>query len=122
MGIKVFSSEGKNIHNMIKIMQLAKTYVKKYRRPCFLEIKTFRWFEHCGVNFDDHLRYRSKSKLVKWKKIDHLSFLEKKLLKAKIDTKKINKEIQKKIKKAFDFAETSEFPKNKDLFRGVYAN
>ena len=55
-------------------------------------------------------------------KIDHLLFLEKKLLKTKIKTKEINKEIQKKIKKAFDFAESSEFPKNKDLFEGVYAD
>ena len=122
MGIKVFSSDGKSIYNIIKIMELAKNYVKKNKKPCFIEIKTFRWFEHCGVNSDDHLKYRSNLNLTKWKKIDHLLFLEKKLLKMKINTKKINKEIRKKIKKAFDFAETSEFPKNKDLFRGVYAN
>ncbi len=121
MGIKVFSSEGKNIDNIIKTMQLAKTYVNKYKRPCFIEIKTFRWFEHCGVNLDDHLKYRSKSKLIEWKKNDHLLFIEKKLLKRKIDTKKINKNIQRKIKKAFDFAESSDFPKNVDLFKGVYA-
>ncbi len=122
MGIKVFSSDGKSIYNIIKIMELAKNYVKKNKKPCFIEIKTFRWFEHCGVNSDDHLKYRSNLNLTKWKKIDHLLFLEKKLLKMKINTKKINKEIRKKIKKAFDFAESSEFPKNKDLFEGVYAD
>ena len=31
---------------------------------------TYRWREHCGVNFDDHLGYRDSREVEQWMKHD----------------------------------------------------
>ena len=121
MGIKSFYSNGKNILQIIKAMNLAKKYVKEHQKPCFLEIKTFRWLEHCGVNNDDNLNYRKKNELKRWKKIDHLNFLKSYLEDKKINTNLIDKKIMQLVKNAFTFAEKSNFPSKKILMSGIYA-
>ena len=120
LGIKSFYSNGKNLFEMIKILKASEKYVKKNRKPCFVEIDTFRWYEHCGVNKDDNLNYRSKKELDKWVQKDHLKFLEKKLALKKNLIDKIKKKVHLEVQKAFNFAEKSKFPKNSDLFKGVY--
>ena len=106
---------------IIKAMTLAKKYVKEHQKPCFLEIKTFRWLEHCGVNNDDNLNYRKKNELKRWKKIDHLNFLKSYLEDKKINTNLIDKKIMQLVKNAFTFAEKSNFPSKKILMSGIYA-
>ncbi len=119
-GIKSFYSNGKNLFEMIKVLKDSEKYVKNSKKPCFVEIDTFRWYEHCGVNKDDNLNYRSKKELDQWVKKDHLKFLEKKLSNKKNLIYKIKKKVQTEVQKAFIFAEKSNFPKNSDLFKGVY--
>ena len=121
MGIKSFYSNGKNIFEISKKMKLAREYTKKFNKPCFLEVDTYRWYEHCGVNNDDHLNYRSKKQVLNWKKNDHLIFLEKKLLSKNVNIAKIKNKIKNGVIKAFKFAEKSRFPDKKELFMGVYA-
>ena len=120
LGIKSFYSNGKNLFEMIKVLKASEKYVKNSKKPCFVEIDTFRWYEHCGVNKDDNLNYRSKKELDQWVKKDHLKFLEKKLSNKKNLIYKIKKKVQTEVQKAFIFAEKSNFPKNSDLFKGVY--
>ena len=120
MGMKSFYSNGKNLFEMIKVLKASEKYVKNSKKPCFVEIDTFRWYEHCGVNKDDNLNYRSKKELHQWVKKDHLKFLEKKLSNKKKLIYKIKKKVQTEVQKAFIFAEKSNFPKNSDLFKGVY--
>ena len=121
MGIKSFYSNGKNIFEISKKMKLAREYTKKFNKPCFLEVDTYRWYEHCGVNNDDHLNYRSKKQVLNWKKNDNLIFLEKKLLSKNVNIAKIKNKIKNDVIKAFKFAEKSRFPDKKELFMGVYA-
>ena len=120
LGIKSFYSNGKNLFEMIKVLKASEKYVKNSKKPCFVEIDTFRWYEHCGVNKDDNLNYRSKKELDQWVKKDHLKFLEKKLSNKKNLIYKKKKKVQTEVQKAFIFAEKSNFPKNSDLFKGVY--
>ena len=40
----------------------------KTNKPCFLELSTYRHYEHCGPNFDDDLGYRNPKVTEKWKK------------------------------------------------------
>ena len=100
-------------------MRLAISYVRKNKKPSFIEIKTTRWLEHCGPDDDSNLGYRSITKLNKWKKIDFLKILEKKINK-KVYLEKIKKDINLKIINAFNIADNSKFPKFKDLKNGIY--
>ncbi len=121
IGIKSYYSNGKNVYKIIDKLSLAKDYVIKTGKPCFVEIDTYRWFEHCGVNNDDNLNYRPKKILDNWKKNDNLYLLEKKLIQEKVNIKEIKNNIYKKVLKAFKYAEKSKFPKYEDLMKGVYA-
>ena len=75
-----------------------------------LEFSTYRHYEHCGPNLDDHLNYR-KNELSFWLKKCPINFIEKKYLKMNFNStdefKKYLKKIDKEINDAFEFAEKS---------------
>lgn len=115
-------------HNALNVYLSAKKIIhniKKNSKPHLIEINTFRYLEHCGPNNDDYLNYRKKNEISKWLKKDQIIFLEKILLKKKLlndlKKKKIIEDINKEIIGAFNFAEQSKFPKQKDLMNYIYA-
>ena len=81
---------------------------------------TFRYREHVGPNFDNHLNYRSKKYLNYWKSKDHLDFFKNKI--GHIEFKNKQKLIEKEINAAFNFALKSDFPKKKDLSKHLFKN
>ena len=119
-GIKTFFSEGlkpREIHN--KILR-AVNYSRKNSKPSFIEVMTFRYREHVGPNFDNHLNYRSKKYLNYWKSKDHLDFFKNKI--TQIEFKNKQKLIEKEINNAFKFALKSNFPKKNDLSKHLFKN
>ena len=58
--IKSFKANGNFVNEIIASFLKAKSFVEKKGEPVFLEFQTYRWFEHCGPNLDDHLKYRGK--------------------------------------------------------------
>ena len=113
-----------NTNNIIEMYKKIKVNVDKSireERPLFIEIKTYRYIEHCGPNNDDELNYRPIKEINLWKKKDPLQkFLKSNYLNNK-EINLINKKIDKKIKEAFKFAEKSKFPERSEAYRGVYA-
>ena len=87
---------------------------------------TYRWREHCGPEFDDNLGYRSTDEVSFWKEKDPIAKLSLALEQVLPDFKSIIASEVLKIKSdidaAFDFAEESPFPENKEAFIGVFAN
>ncbi len=58
-GLEAATGDGNDV---IQVNQLARQAISAARAgdgPQFLELKTYRWREHCGPNFDDELNYRS---------------------------------------------------------------
>ncbi len=114
-------------HDTFNIFKSVKKIINKIKttsRPHLIEINTFRYLEHCGPNYDDDLNYRSSKEITRWHKKDQINFLEKYLFKKKILNKQIQRKniqtIDKEIKKAFNFAEKSLYPKKKDLMKYIY--
>ena len=114
LGIK---SKCNSSHDIVKIYDDATSavnYIKKNSSPFFLEIQTFRYFEHCGPNIDDNLNYRNKDEIKFWKKKDSIKILEKKMFKEKFLDKylkeKITQKIMKEINSAFSLAKRSKVP------------
>ena len=123
-GIKTFEIDGVNIE---KLSNLVKKIIKKCRskmEPIFLVINTYRYYEHCGVNFDNNIGYRSKSEFQKWKKKDPIELLGKKLLKKNIlDEKilrKIKNDLKRKINIAFSFAKKDKLPDARNIDKFLY--
>lgn len=93
--------------------------------PFFLELTTYRWREHCGPEYDNHIGYRSEAEFESWKKKDPIPRLEKKLMDEKKITgsllEQMNEKVAGEINEAFDFAESAPFPDPSEAFRDLYA-
>ena len=122
IGIKSSLCNGNDALKVFKSLQKVTKYVRKNKKPFFIEFDTYRWLEHCGPNLDNNIGYRSQKEFLLWKKKDPLLILKNKFTKSKI--KRINlieKKIKKEIKSAFLFAERSPFPPQKNAYKGLYA-
>jgi len=94
--------------------------------PTLVECKTYRWRGHHEGDPNQGRRYRTKEEIEAWKKKDPIPRLAAKLTKDKVATKKkleaIQKDIDKQIDEAVEFANKSEFPSLDKLYEDVYVN
>lgn len=105
--------DGFNMELIYKKIKSIRQKILEQYRPCLLEIKTYRYKAHVGIE-DDHDRgYRNKSEFKRWSSRDPL------LLNLRLINKykpRINREIQE----AVNFAEKSPFPGSQELLEDVY--
>ena len=73
--IKSFDYQGYNTLDMHNSIKKIITKCRNNQGPFFLNINTYRYFEHCGPNNDDHLKYRSKKEIDFWNKKDPLNLM-----------------------------------------------
>ena len=86
--------------------------------PFFFECMTYRWKEHVGPNEDFHLGYRTLEEAEPWFKNDQV-----KRLGEMLDPdlrKQLEQQVEEEIQRAIDFAESSPFPDEAELFDHVY--
>jgi TPP-dependent pyruvate/acetoin dehydrogenase alpha subunit len=101
------------------------TKARKENKPSLIILDTYRWREHCGVNFDDHLGYRDEKEFLAWKEKDPMKIavdaaISKGLLtQAEIDG--LTKEIAARIAKSFDNAKSAPLPTPDMAKKYVYA-
>jgi TPP-dependent pyruvate/acetoin dehydrogenase alpha subunit len=86
--------------------------------PVFVECMTSRWLEHVGPSEDFHLGYRSADKAQSWIDDDQLIRLAHLISEEKRTA--IEKHVEAEIGEAFDFAESSPFPDENELYTEVF--
>jgi TPP-dependent pyruvate/acetoin dehydrogenase alpha subunit len=102
------------------------TDARTKKQPSLIILDTYRWREHCGVNFDDHLGYRDKQEILAWKEKDPMTVavetaISKELLtQAEIDA--MSKKIKSRIEKSFDAAKLAPLPIPEMARKYVYAD
>ena len=125
-GINYLNGDGNNVQNVIDLTTKAIRKMKKSKSSALIEFNTYRWLEHCGPEWDDHLNYRKKNELNHWVKRDPIKNFRNILINKKIlnnnDIEKINKKIQKEIDLSFHHAIKSEFPKFSDLNKNIFSS
>ena len=93
--------------------------------PYFLEFATYRWREHCGPRFDNHLGYRTPEEFAAWQALDPIPRLEKTLIEGglldAIGVADIDRAVRSKVDAAFAFAEASAFPDPAEAYTDLYA-
>ena len=125
MGIKAASGKGADILMAHQMIQEAINQIRAGSGPQFLEFSTYRWREHCGHDYDNHIGYRTQEEFDKWKSLDPLDCLDNALshehivVKEKIDV--IKSQIKKEIQIAFDKASSAPFPLQHDAYQNIYA-
>lgn len=123
MNIEVEKVNGSNVFSAYNAIKNSFEYVRKYKKPKFIEISTYRWREHCGPNFDNDIGYRTEKEFLYWKLKDPLNVMTKKIIKLtkkKNSYNEIKLKIEKEINSAFKFAENSPKPNQKSAYNGVY--
>jgi TPP-dependent pyruvate/acetoin dehydrogenase alpha subunit len=125
MGIKSYKGEGNDVFGVYNKVLDSILSIRKSGGPRFLEFNTYRWREHCGPNYDNHIGYRSEDEFLEWKKKDPILLAEIQLLKENILTHQMISSIAQvakdEVSKAFHFAENSPFPKKEDVFKYIYS-
>jgi len=87
--------------------------------PSFLEFSTYRWREHCGPEFDNHIGYRTEQEYLEWKNQCPLERLRQKLLdggkasRGSLDS--MAQQLDVEIEAAVRFAKESPFPEPSDI-------
>jgi len=115
-------------NDVLEVFRLAGVGIERARRgegPTLLEFDTYRWREHCGPSFDNHLGYRTEKEFLEWKKRCPIERMEQWLLERRWTSKvEIDAEvgrIEKEFAEAVDFARNSPFPDPETLLQHVYA-
>jgi pyruvate dehydrogenase E1 component alpha subunit len=115
-------------NDMMEVYRLASHAVKKAREgrgPSFLELRTYRWREHCGPNYDNHLGYRSECEFQEWKgrcpvatfreDLANLNLLDNQELESMVA------QIKAETEEAVEFAKSSPLPERHLLYEHIYA-
>ncbi len=125
-GILTFTANGNNVLEVYQTVKKAYAHVKTHGEPVFIEAKTYRWREHCGPNYDNHIGYRTEKEFLDWKEKCPVAQMHNYLLSTGIasqaDLEQIKKEVLLEIEEAVDFAKKSPFPNPQTVFENVYAD
>ena len=124
IGVLSEHTNGNDVIEVYEKVNSAIDFIRNGKGPRFFEFATYRWREHCGPNFDNDIGYRTKEEYLYWKKKDPIALLESNLLNHKIvskeDIDKMGISIQQEIKEAFEYAESSPFPVEEEIFTDLY--
>jgi TPP-dependent pyruvate/acetoin dehydrogenase alpha subunit len=93
--------------------------------PTFLLLDTYRWREHCGPNYDNHIGYRTEAEFEEWRALDPLERSRAALIAAGLaDADGLGHlvaEFESEIDQAFEFAKNAPLPDPATAAVSVYA-
>ncbi len=100
-GIYTDAGDGNSVEDVFSKTNKALEHVRKGQGPAFLEFTTYRYREHCGPYFDNHIGYRTEEEAALWQTRCPLKNYQ------NIDEEK---QIAAEINAAFLFAHNSPLP------------
>lgn len=117
--------DGSNVFEVAESFKTLVDKAKKDSKPSMIVLDTYRWREHCGVNFDDHLGYRDQKEWNTWKEKDPMKIavdycLTTNLL-TQADIDAMSKKLKARIEKSFDDAKAAKLPTPEMARKYVYA-
>lgn len=124
-GMASFHGDGNNATETKELAAKAVAHARSGKGPAFLELATYRWREHCGPNFDNHIGYREEAEFQKWKKLCPVETTRAKLIAEGALTEAadvaLRREISLEIDAAARFAQNAPFPDADRLMADIYA-
>lgn len=124
-GMRALHGNGNDVIEAYRLARDAVRHARNGKGPTFLLLDTYRWREHCGPNYDNHIGYRTEAEFRRWRRQDPLGVLERKLRKNGLldakDKTAIAAQIADEIADAFDFALREPLPQPEHAGAYVYA-
>jgi pyruvate dehydrogenase E1 component alpha subunit len=113
-------------NDVVAVYRVARTAVERARRgegPTLIEVKTYRFREHVGPNYDIDLGYRTQAELDRWMARDPVGGLARRLERAGLlppaRRAALDARIEAEVADAVAFAKASPFPEPAALFADV---
>ena len=123
--IHTLTADGNDVEAVFNLSIQAVEFIKSGKGPVLLVLNTYRWREHCGPNYDNHLGYRTEEEFEKWRKHDPLEIIQSKLISENLLNDKIILDLKEtlveKIALAFEFAKNSNFPDSINRSKHIYS-
>ncbi len=124
-GITAYPGDGNDPLAVYELMRDATGLARSGQGPVFLELKTYRWREHCGAGFDNHIGYRTEAEYLAWRKRDPVATFEHRLLQSgefdELHHAQFKDRVELEIATAFAAAQRAPFPAGATLMDHVYA-
>jgi len=125
LGIPTFSGDGNDAAAVYVSVCDSVAAIRAGGGPRFVEFSTYRWLEHCGPSYDNHIGYRSESEFLEWQAKEPITRLERMMLddstlsfsELQLMTDNISLEVQE----AFTFAESSPMPRADRAYTDLYS-
>ncbi len=124
-GIRTAQGDGNDPLAVYELMQSAVRQARAGEGPVFLELKTYRWREHCGPGFDNHIGYRTEAEYLAWRARDPIATFQRRLESTgDFDASRhaaFREQVDAEIARAFAAARRAPFPAGSSLLDHVYA-
>lgn len=124
-GLPSFEGEGNQVESVYNLTNQAVARARNGQGPTFLEFSTYRWREHCGPNYDNHIGYRTEAEFLAWQARCPLNRTQNQLLEQGAlnpeEMDKMEQAIAIEIQNAVSFAQSSPFPRPETMFEHIYA-
>ena len=125
LGMPAYSADGNDAAAVHDKVSKAVAEIRMGRGPRLLEFSTYRWLEHCGPSYDNHIGYRSESEFLEWQAREPIARFERAMLENSTITAEelqlMNYNIALEVEEAFIFAEESPMPRADTAYTGLYS-
>lgn len=125
IGMESIAGDGNDVELVFKLCAEAVQKARTGGGPTFFEFSTYRWREHCGPDYDNHIGYRTEAEYLEWKKRCPITLYADKLLsegratQAELDG--IRAGLEREIDAAALFARQSPFPDARSASTNIVA-
>jgi TPP-dependent pyruvate/acetoin dehydrogenase alpha subunit len=124
-GMAAVQADGNDVEAVVALTSEAVERARRGDGPTFLQFDTYRWREHCGPNYDNHLGYRTAEEFERWRADDPLeryaAVLTKRGVLEPAGRKQMADALTAEIDEAFAFAKASPLPDPSTVASHVYA-
>jgi pyruvate dehydrogenase E1 component alpha subunit len=125
LGVRAEQSDGQDVEGIYELVGEALAELRAGGGPTFLELKTYRWLEHCGPLSDLELGFRPQGEYERWTERCPLRIEQERLLGCGVleasDVDTLEREIAAEIDDAVAFAKAAPFPERDQLGADVFA-
>lgn len=120
-GVRV---DGNHVQEVYKAAREAVEFARRGKGPTLIECMVNRWRGHVGPNWDYHVGLRSEKQVEEWKRNDPIKKLELYMVRqgllSRAEIKNISVSVEKEVKEAVTFAETSPYPEPSEVLDDVF--
>lgn len=123
-GLLSESSDGNDVASVYTKVCASIAAIRAGGGPRFMEFSTYRWLEHCGSSYDNHIGYRSEAEFLNAKANEPIARFEAALLANSTltiaETQHMDAAIAHEVEDAFAFVEASTMPDAASAYSCLY--